>query len=465
MMTLEQLVLIGLSRRRVAISVFLTVVTLAAGFTFTAAKQYTATASVVVDAKTDPIAGPGYAMQPSPGYMATQVDIVASERVANRVVRVLKLNEVPEFRSQWEASTGGRGSLVAWLSGNLRRGLSVFPSRESSVINISFQWPDAKAAAQLANAFAAAYIETSVELKVEPARQYAKWFDDRSRELRADLERKQKRLADFQRTNEIVATDERINIETLRLAELSSQALAVQVQRQDSQSRQAQAKGNNETLPEILSNPLIAGFKGDLARAEARREDIVTRLGKNHPDYQTSAAEITSLRERIIEESGRIVASLKGTAEFNALREGDIGSVLEAQKRRVYELRDQLDAATVLQNDVVTAQRILDAVTERLAQSNLEGQTQQTNIVLLTPAVEPLVQSSPRILRNLVLALLLGGMLAAAAAVGMEMRDRRVRSGQELLDLLGVPVIGSVVSSQVKARKQTLSRLLPLSPN
>ena len=49
-------------------------------------KQYTATASVVVDFKPDPISAAVFGGMPSPAVMATQVDILTSERVALRVL-------------------------------------------------------------------------------------------------------------------------------------------------------------------------------------------------------------------------------------------------------------------------------------------------------------------------------------------------------------------------------------------
>jgi chain length determinant protein EpsF len=407
-------------------------------------KMYTATAAVVVDIKVDPVAGVAYPAQMMSGYMPTQMDIVQSARVAQRVVRALKLDQLPEFRRQWQESTGGRGDLTAWLGDNLKKRLSITPSHESDVINIAVTWPDGKAAAALANAFAQAYIDTNIELKVEPARQYAGWFDQRSRDLRADLEAKQKKLSDFQNQSGLVATDERLDIESARLAELSTELVTIQTQRQESQQRARQAGGDNEHLPEVLQSPLIANLKGELSRDEAQREDIATRLGKNHPDYKTNEAEIASLRARIAQETAKVAASLGSTTQVNLRRENDVRAALAAQKKRMLELKHQHDTAADLESDVHTAQRNLDAVTQRLAQSSLESQTQQTNIVLLTPATEPVDPSSPRLALNLVLALLVGLLLGIGTAVCLEVLSPRVRSDEEVLRLLGVPLLGRV---------------------
>ena len=74
-------------------------------------KQYKAVASVVVDSKPDPVSAVIYGGMASPAFMATQVDIIQSERVALRVVRNLKLNENPQVRQQWQDEADGQGTI------------------------------------------------------------------------------------------------------------------------------------------------------------------------------------------------------------------------------------------------------------------------------------------------------------------------------------------------------------------
>ncbi len=457
-MSLKQFLLVMRARWKVALGIFSAIVIAAAVISLLTAKQYTATASVVVDAKADPVAGVAYSAQMLTGYIATQVDIISSERVAQRVVKNLRLDKVPETIDAWRNSTGGRGDIVVWLGLKLQKKLTVTPSRDSSVIDIAVEWTDPKTAAVLANAFAQAYMDTNIELKVDPAKQYASYFEERSNALRADLEAKQKKLGEYQAANGIVASDGRLDIENARLAELSTQLSAIQALRQDSQSRQRVSGSDIDSLPEVLQSPLVAGLKSDLSRAEAKLQDIGTSLGKNHPDYKNTAAEIASLRTRIEQESAKIAASLGATTQVNLRREAEIRAALEAQKKRMYEMTHQHDEASVLQNDVLTAQRNLDAVTQRLAQSSLESQTQQTNISLLTSAVEPMFKSSPRLALNAAIAVFLGAVFGVGAVLVLEMLDRRVREAGDLQTLLGLPILGRIPHVKPEGR---LARTVP----
>jgi len=444
-MTLRQFFLVLLARWKLAFGVFTGVVAVTILVSLLMPKMYTASATVVVDTKADPLTVAAYAVQNSTAYIATQVDIISSERVANRVVKLLKLDKSPDYIAAWKDSTDGKGDIVDWIGLMLKKTVVVTPSRDSSVVEISMTWSDPKTAAVLANAFAQAYIDTNIELKVDPAKQYAVWFDERSRALRTDLEAKQKRLSDYQNETGLVAAgDGRLDIESARLGELSSQLLTMQALRQDSQSRQRQAGGDSESMAEVLQSPYIAGLKADLSKAEAKLQDIATNVGKNHPDYKNAAAEVANLRARVEAETAKITASFGTTTQVNMRRENEIRAALEAQKKRMLDLTHERDQVAVLQNDVATAQRNLDAVTQRLAQSSLESQTQQTNIYLLTTAVEPMRRSSPRYFLNLLVGIFLGGILGVSAAVFRELTDRRVREDQDLSQVLGVPLFAKI---------------------
>ncbi len=173
-MTLQQFLLILWARRKVVLLTFFATVLTTLVVSLLMPKQYTAATSVVIDVKSpEPIAGMVLPGMMAPGYMATQVDIINSDRVAQRVVKLLKMDESPVIREQWMDATDGRGQLHAWLGSLLQKKLDVKPSRESNVINIGYSGADPAFAAAVANAFAQAYIDTNIELRVEPAKQYS----------------------------------------------------------------------------------------------------------------------------------------------------------------------------------------------------------------------------------------------------------------------------------------------------
>ena len=188
-MTLHQFLLVLQARWRIALLVPILAILAALAVSLLLPKKYTAQTAVLVDVRSpDPVAGAAVSGIVAPSYMATQVDIIAGDRVAQRVIKMLRLDESPEIKEQWTSATGGRGTLDAWLVESLQKSLDVRPSRESNVINITFKGNSAESAAQTANSFAQAYLDINLALKTEPARLYAEWFEDQTKASRVKLE-------------------------------------------------------------------------------------------------------------------------------------------------------------------------------------------------------------------------------------------------------------------------------------
>jgi uncharacterized protein involved in exopolysaccharide biosynthesis len=217
--------------------------------------------------------------------------------------------------------------------------------------------------------------------------------------------------------------------------------VGVQAQRQESEARQRQSDINADEAPEILQSSMIAALKAQLSELETRQKGIANSLGTSHPQYVAMTSEITNVKERIATETHKLLASLEQANLVNVQRERAISSALETQKQRVLQLKQARAEAAVLQSDVATAQRNLDAVNQRLAVSMLEEDTNQGNVVMLAPATEPSGAASPNIIINTILGLFLGLVLGLGAALFRELSSRRIRSQYDVLQLTGAPVL------------------------
>lgn len=452
-MNFGQFIAVLRARWSLALIVFATTVVLAVVVSLLLPKQYTAVAAVVVDPKPDPLSSVLSGALMNPAFMATQVDIIQSDRVALRVVRDLKLAENATIREQWQSDTKGEGSLEGWLADLFQKNLDVKPSRESNVISVSYRAPEPRFAAAIANAFVVAYTETTLELRVDPARQYSSFFDLRAKEARDQLEQAQAKLSQFQSDNGVIAVDERLDVENARLNELSTQYVGLQSLASDSVSRQTAARGNGaDRMQEVLNNPLIAGLKADQARLEARLQEMTSKLGEKNPQVIETRANLAELKSRIDTETGKVSSSLGISNSINQQRAGEIKASLEAQRAKVLKMKALRDQGSVLNRDVESAQRAYDTVLARLTQSSLESQTTQSNISTLTQATPPLKPSSPRVTLNTVLAVFVGALLALATTFGMEFLDRRVRTVDDVEAVLGLPVIGRMPATNTRKR-------------
>jgi polysaccharide biosynthesis transport protein len=414
-------------------------------------KRYTATAALVIDAKSiDQISGMLLPMMPMASYLATQVDIIQSHNVARKAVDMLKLAEQQGAQAIFMKETEGKGNIRDWLADLLLRYVKVEPSRDSSVVNVSYTGSDPRFAAAVANAIVESYINTTLELKINPALQSTTFFNEQIKVLKDNLETAQANLSAYQRKHGIIATDERLDVENNRLNDLSTQLVVAQGETYDAQSRHRQVSelvGRGQvpdSLPDVLSNPVIQGLKGSITQLEAKLNDLSSKVGKNHPSYQAAVAELEGVKRQLASEMRTISSTLGNASSLAQKREEQTRATLAAQRAKVLEMKKIRDDLIVLMREVENSQRAYDGAQGRMTQTKLESQTNQTNVMVINEAIEPIAPSSPKIGVNTILAVALGLMLAVAFALVREISDRLVRSEADITEALGVPVLGTL---------------------
>jgi len=455
-MNFAQLLLILVARKRIILFTLLLTVLTTTVVSFLLPKTYKASTSVLLNYKgIDPLTGltmPGSLL---PGYIATQTDIITSKNVALRVVERLGLAKSPAVQEQFRDSTEGKGNINDWLADLLLKKVDIAPSKESSVLEISVKGSDPQFVAAVSNAFAEEYQKISVQLKVEPAQKASAYFTQQTKQLRDALEVAQSRLSKYQQEHGIVSVDNRLDVESNRLNDLSAQLVAAQGALAEAESRRRMASGNSDS-PDVAASPMIQQLRISLATAESKLAEVGQRLDKNHPQYQSSKAEVDKLRAELATQVANTSNSVGNNAHVLMQREAAVRAALEAQKAKVLELNRTRDELGVLAKDVENAQHAFDATSQRLSQTRIEGQSEQSDVAILNPATPPIEPASPRIVLNIVLSILVGLMLGGGAGFLAEMLDRRVRSAEDISELLQVPVLGVVDWQAPKRRRFSL---------
>ena len=438
------------ARWKIALATLLLIVGVTAAVNLLMPPRFTAISTVVVDGKPDPVSSMLYGGGPSPAYLATQINVLESERVAARVVQTLKLAEAPQMRQRWLDETDGRGDIVVWIGNLLQQSLDVKPTKDSNVLEVSFESPEPGFAAALANAFVQAYIDTSVEMRTDPAKQYSTFFDARSKQARERLEAAQTKLSTLQKEKGLIASNERLDIESARLQELSSQLVALQALAVESNSRRAQANASPDAAGDVINNPLVASLRADLLKQETQLQELSQRLGTANPQVVELNTRIASLRNKIASESRRISSSVDLSSRTNDTRVAEVRAALEAQREKIIKMREARDEASVLERELTSAQAAFDQIQTRLTATSIESQANVSNLYVLSRAAEPTSRSSPKVLRNVAIAIAVGLMLAVAAALARELFDRRIRTIDDLVSRLGLPVVGSLPRANAK---------------
>jgi succinoglycan biosynthesis transport protein ExoP len=433
-----------------AVIVFSCVLLAAILYLVFATRVYTATASLLIDAKPDPVSTMLYGGT-TPAMINTQIEIIKSDRVAQRVAQNLKLADLADMRSAWATAKSGL-SIQEWLTGFIENGLDPkVSSPGSNVINIGYQSADARFAATVANAYVQAYLETSIELRVDPAKQYSGFFTDQQKDARAALEAAQNKLSAFQKEKGIIGTDDKFDLEMSRLTALTQELVAIQTARVDASTRQGQI-GNAGQLSEVLANGTVSGLKNDLSAAELKLQELSSRYGDKHPQVQEARAAVNELKAKIAHATNDVTGAIGVDARVSHAREAEIQAEVDAQRTKVLALKETRDQGAVLARDVDNAQRSYDLVYNRASQTNLESQNRQSNATVISQATTPSTPSSPKLLSVSLMGIVAALGLGLGAALLLEQFDKRLRTTSDAFDFLGLPVIGIMPSPTMNRR-------------
>lgn len=404
-------------------------------------KTYKATATLLLNYKgVDPVTNVSLSPLFMPGFMATQANVIYSDTTALMVAKKLKLEQNKSIKQAYEKS-GSDFDFRYWIIEELlRKNLDVEPSRESSVISISYNGKDPDFAAKIANAYANVYQDLSVKLSAEPSQNAAAYFGNQIDVLRDKLEKAQEKLSHYRQTTGVVNIDESLDVELRQLNELSSQLVLAQAELSRSTSNQI---GNNSL--DVSENTFIDNLKTKLAEAESVFADISQHLGSNHPKYVGAQAEVQKLR-------AELNRHIKSAMDNSISRVANIRNAMEEKKEKVLALNQTRDKINILAKEIAGIQQAYDNAMERLNQASLEGQANLSGVSSLDAAVPPAKPSSPNMRLNMVLSVFLGTMLGLATALFMEMFDRRIRSPEDLVAALKAPVFGVIDLKKPKPR-------------
>lgn len=238
-------------KERFALILLTTLVTLGVAtlYSLEQPERYTATTYLVLNLDgSSPFDNTAVPAQMTSSYVATQMDIIRSQKVALAVVNRLRLHEEPGWKAAYaEAATST--PIRPWIATQIMENVEAEPLQNSRVVSLSYEGSQAAESARLANAYARGYIETTLELTRAPAQRNAKWFDEQVKALRERLEAARGRMSQLQEQRGIVALDERLQAETARLDDVSRNLVQAQM---------------------------------DVAAVRARQ------LGQNHPEYRAA---------------------------------------------------------------------------------------------------------------------------------------------------------------------------------
>jgi polysaccharide biosynthesis transport protein len=436
------------------VTFLLTVVTVVTIASFKMKPVYEAAARVEVDKESQnmtpfPDSNSFGEYEDSENYIETQTKILQSETLALMTIKSLDLARYPEFGGTPGAVAIHEGAIArrpAILGAFLGR-LTVKRVPTSRLIQVGFEAEDPQLAAAVVNAHLQNFVEQNFRSKYDATTQASNWLSAELEELRIKVEKSEDARIAYERQNQIWQIDEKQDITTQKLADLSKAVTDAQTDAAQKEALYRMAtSGNVDALPAARNNEVISNLikrKGELDESYAEALD---QYGPNFPKVLRLAAQQKEVEENLADARKTMVASVG--IEFDTAKSHVelLQEALDKQKAEANDLAEKLVQYHILQHDAESNKLLYDGLLQKLKEAGITAGLRSSNIRVVDPALVPAGPSRPQKARNIMLAVLVGLVGGIGLALFREYLDNTVKSPDDIEALTGLPSLAVVPS-------------------
>lgn len=441
---------------------------------FTITPQYQSTIKILVEpdapkvVSLDPLQGVSNIMY----FYQTQYDIIGSRSVVESVIKKLKLEQHPVFLKAIPALTAEEPGISSWRSlisdsdtsmidpayqqqllkdamiEYVLAHLDVKGQKNSQIINISYESPDAKLSATIANAISDAYIEKGFEAKLALNKKASEWLTNRIAGLRQKLESSEERLRHYQQKESMVNTESFASMTSSKLGGITDALIKAQARRAETEIRFQQVQevknsGKNlESLPLVLQNKFIQTLKEEQAKLARYASELSERYGEKHPKMIAVTSDLQTTNRRLSHEVDKIIDGIKSDYEAAVSSVQKLQALSQQTEKEARSYQSKEFQLAKLERDVATNRQLYDVFMTRFKETSMTGDTGVTNVSIVDYARPALFPSKPKKKLIVAAAMFAGLFLGVLLAFLLEYLENTFRIPEDVEQKLGLPLLG-----------------------
>lgn len=461
-------------------------------FTFQSRPVYSTGASVIIDVRETNVVDFGSVLSglaPDSAVVDTEVEIIRSRSLAEKIVRKLNLVESPEFNPLLQEPgmvDGVKGSIGSFLGGifggdsepqgqgrtaaeaekfemdlvvsMLLRKTGAYRIGTTYGIQITADSHDPELAAAIANGIADQYLVEQLDAKYEATRRANSWIEDQLSDLRVELNEAESLVEAYRSASGLFATGQ-TTLNEQQMTDLNAQLI---VQRADLAEREArlnsmrsiaQSGGSAEVSGEALQSPVINELRRQQAEINREKADLENRYLPNHPEIQRINREISNTNTQIQTEVRRIVSNLESEVTISRQRLNSLERNLSSMRSTLAENNRASVRLRELERNAEASRTTYETYLERYKQIDDQEDLAQADARILSLATVPGVPSFPKTSLNLAIGIILGGLFGALMVILVESLNSQISTGEDIETNFKVPFLGNFPQISGAGRK------------
>ncbi len=383
-------------------------------------------------------------------FYQTQYSLLHARSLATRVANALNLARSRTYAAAIGQRMSGpsRHAPTRTIVSALLDATAIRPIPGSSLVDIQVETRDAGLSAQIANEWAAQYIQASLEKRFQSTASARRFLETRLSELRQRMDESDRELVTYSADAGVIALSQPGSSDgTARtqptLVGQNLIALDAALSNATAERIAAESRVSKSGALSLQASQSLLGLRQQRAEVAVNYARLITQFEPGYPAAQALQSQLNTLDQTISREEGRVRESLNNEFRQAVRRESDLRAQVEVLKNRVVAEQRGAIRSNVLQRDVDTNRQLYDALLQRYKEIGVQGVT-ASNISIVDAAEVPVTASNPKLLNNLALALLLGIVLAVAATIALVQIDEGIDSPAAVRQHLPYPLLGVI---------------------
>jgi polysaccharide biosynthesis transport protein len=368
------------------------------------------------------------------------------------------------------AEEGADDALMEKVTESFLKQLEVDPSGQSYAITVAFTSVHPETAARVANTMAELYAEHQLEAKQAATTGALEWLAHRLDELRDQLVQSERAAEEYRAENELAVRGDGLKFSDEELAALTQELIAAQAERVATEAklnRIRQVRGSREALesvPEVMMSPIIAELRQqemEILRAEAQ---LRQEYGPRHPTVIQIQADKDKIAARINAETRNIIASLENQVATIQAREQTLQENLARAKTTSAANNQAEIQLRILEGEAESTRALYTTLLDRFKELTAQRELLQPGVQVISTAAVPLTPSAPQVKLILGAGFMGSLMFGTLLAFVLDRLDRRLRTGRQAEEALGLPHIGLIPKLGSEVRGHGAHRCLVEKP-
>lgn len=380
-------------------------------------------------------------------FLATQVGLLGSRALAQRVVDAKRLANNPAYAAQGRSAAERRDEATE----RLRAQTSIDVVRDSRLVNISITSPDPVMAAALADSYAEQFIASNLDRDFDATAYARRFLEDRINSTRVKLENSERQLVDYAARQGIIELggtggdqgSKAASLEASTLIELNNALALARSDRISVEQRYRRSAGGSATT-ESVNNPVLQDLTSKRAAAQADYQEKLAIFLPSLPALVALKERINALDREIV--SARSNVGSAARLDFNSAvaRESELQARVDGMKNKVLDLRSRSIQYTILQREVDTNRALYDALLQKYKEVGVSGGVGNNKVAIVDRARVPVAPISPRVIINVLVGLLAGLVIGFGGAFLIEFVDDTIKMPDDVRNKLRMTLLGVI---------------------